>query len=212
MPTVTSVSRRWIRLSAIAIALGFLLGAATEFEALPLGAQAPLGGPVFYQAELTGDQVVPPVISSGSGAFEADGQEGGSEIRFHLSVRAPGITQAAIHLGGPDENGPAAAFLSSPADPPLDAVVIDGVLTETNLVGSVAGDWDAFVAALFDGAYVPVRTTGNPAGELPGRIFVALTATPVDPDGGSEDGGSRACSRPRSRRSLTPSSRPALAR
>ena len=41
---------------------------------------------------------------------------------------------------------------------------------------------------MFDGAYVPVRTTGNPAGELPGRIFVALTATPVDPDGGSEDG------------------------
>jgi hypothetical protein len=158
------------------------------FAASPLAAQAPLGGPVFYQAELTGDQVVPPVASGGSGAFTGEGEEGGTEIRFNLAVSAPGITQAHIHLGGPDENGEVVAFLFGPADSPVDEVVIDGVLTEADLIGSVAGDWHAFVEALFTGAYVQVHTTSNPPGELRGQIFVALPATPVDPDSGSDSG------------------------
>ena len=189
---------RWTRLSVIALSLVFLLGAAVAFAASPLGAQAPLGDEIFPQAEpteqawalflrLTGDQVVPPVASDGTGAFTAEGEEGGTEIRFNLTVSVPGITQAHIHLGGPDENGMVVAFLFGPSDPPQDEVTIDGVLTEADLLGSVAGDWDAFVEALFDRAYVQVHTTSNPAGELRGHLVVARPAPPpVDPDSGSE--------------------------
>ena len=97
--------------------------------------------------------------------------------------RRPTFTWAA-----PNKNGPVAAFLFGPADPPQDEVVIDGGLTEADLLGPVAGDWRAFVSALFDGAYVQVHTTSYPAGELRGQIFVALTATPVELDAGSEGG------------------------
>ena len=175
----------WTRLSAVSLSLIFLLAAAA-FAATPLGAQAPLGGPLFYQAELTGDSVVPPVASDGSGAFAGEGEERGSEIRFTLTASASGITQAHIHLGGPDENGDVAAFLFGLSDPPVNDVNIDGVLTEADLLGSVAGDWDAFVEAIFAGAYVQVHTIDNPAGELRGQIVVALPATTVDPDEGED--------------------------
>jgi len=189
---------RWTRLSVIALSLVFLLGAAVAFAASPLGAQAPLGDEIFPQAEpteqawalflrLTGDQVVPPVASDGTGAFTAEGEEGGTEIRFNLTVSVSGITQAHIHLGGPDENGGVVAFLFGPSDPPQDEVTIDGVLTEADLLGSVAGDWGAFVAALFAGAYVQVDTTSNPAGELRGQILVARP-TPPAPGTGADDG------------------------
>ncbi|MCZ6545791.1 MAG: CHRD domain-containing protein [Chloroflexi bacterium] len=177
---------RWTRLSVISPSLVFLLSAAVAFAASPLGAQAPLDGPLFYQAELTGDSVVPPVASDGSGAFAGEGEERGSEIRFTLTASASGITQAHIHLGGPDENGDVAAFLFGLSDPPVNDVNIDGVLTETDLLGSVAGDWDSFVEAIFAGAYVQVHTIDNPAGELRGQIVVALPATTVDPDEGED--------------------------
>ncbi len=167
-----------------------LLAAATVVAGSPLGAQAPLGGIAFYQAELTGDQVVPPVTTDGGGTFEAEGEESGTEIRFSLALQVPGVTQVHIHLGSPGENGDVAAFLFGPADPPQDEVNVDGVLTSDDLLGIVAGDWDAFVAALFDGAYVQVHTTANPAGELRGEIFVALTTQPVEPGGGPVDDGS----------------------
>ncbi len=177
---------RWTRLSAVSLSLIFLLAAAA-FAATPLGAQAPLGGPLFYQAELTGDSVMPPVASGGSGAFAGEGEERGSEIRFKLTASASGITQVHIHLGGPDENGGVAAFLFGLSDPPVDDVNIDGVLTEADLLGSVAGDWEAFVEALFTGAYVQVHTTDNPAGELRGQIVIALTDSPLDPGEGVPD-------------------------
>ena len=53
---------------------------------------------------------MPPVASDGTGAFTGEGEEGGTEIRFNLTVSVPGITQAHIHLGGPDENGGVVAF------------------------------------------------------------------------------------------------------
>lgn len=130
---------------------------------------------------LSGDQVVPSVVSAGDGEFTASGEEGGDSIDFELRVDGAGITQIHIHLGGPDENGGVAAFLFGPADPPQDGVKVDGTLTEADLIGDVAGDWEAFVAALFTSAYVQVHTVEHPAGELRGQIFVALTTPDAEP-------------------------------
>lgn len=179
---------RWTRLTAISLSVVILLGAVAAFAASPLGAQDPIDDTIFPHAELTGDQVVPPVASDGTGAFMGEGKEGGTELRFNLTVSVAGITQAHIHLGGPDENGAVVAFLFGPSDPPQDEVTIDGVLTEEDLLGTVAGDWGAFVEALFDRAYVQVHTSSNPAGELRGQIVVARPAPPFDPDSGSESG------------------------
>ena len=161
-------------LLAIAIAVGLVAASSVQ-------AQAPLGGEVFYSALLSGDQVVPPVVSAGDGEFTASGEEGGDSIDFELRVDGAGITQIHIHLGGPDENGGVAAFLFGPADPPQDGVKVSGTLTAASLIGDVAGDWDAFVMALFSGAYVQVHTVDHPAGEVRGQIFVALTTTGEEP-------------------------------
>ncbi len=164
-------------------------------------AQAPLGGEIFYRALLSGDQVVPPVVSAGDGEFTARADEGGDSMEFELRVDGTGITQIHIHLGGPDENGGVAAFLFGPADPAQDGVTVSGTLTAADLLGPVAGDWDAFVAGLFAGAYVQVHTVDYPAGELRGQILVAVTTTgagpteeptddpiPVEPPGDIGDG------------------------
>ena len=162
--------------------LAVLVGALAAFTLLAVGsAQAPLGGMVFYEAGLTGDQVVPAVATPATGTFTAEGEEGGNEIRFRLSGQIAGITQAHIHLGPPGENGPVAAFLFGPADPAVDEVAVDGTLTVNDLVGPVAADWDAFIAGLFVGAYVQIHTAANPPGALRGQIFVALPA-PLAPE------------------------------
>ena len=185
--------------------IAVLVGVVAALALLAVGsAQAPLSGMVFYQADLTGDQVVPPVATpdcddpgpdgtvrpimgleranaGACGVFEAEGEEGGGEIRFRLEAQVPGITQAHIHLGGPAENGPVAAFLFGPADPAVDEIAVSGALTVDDLVGPVAGDWEAFIAGLFAGAYVQIHTEMNPAGALRGQIFVALPA-PLAPE------------------------------
>lgn len=171
------------RTFALALPLfAVLVGAMAAFGLLVVGsAQAPLGGMVFYDADLRGDQVVPPVATSATGTFTAEGEEGGDEIRFRLSAQIAGITQAHIHLGAPGENGPVATFLFGPADPAVDEVGVSGTLTVDDLVGLVAGDWDGFITGLFAGAYVQIHTEANPPGALRGQIFVALPA-PLAPE------------------------------
>ena len=109
-----------------------------------------------------------------------------NELRYKVKFEdIEDVTQAHIHLGAPDENGPVVAFLLKFADsvtgPEEDAVTPRGALVEQ---GTITAD-DVIALDGFDGSlesliaemdagntYVNVHTVENPAGEVRGQIVL----------------------------------------
>ncbi len=134
------------------------------------------------EATLAGEAQVPtPVTTSASGKLTASLSADQTELSFELQVsNLVGVTQAHIHCGGAEENGPIAAFLHGLADPmDVDGVLSTGTLTAADLVGgeACAVSFGDFVDALLNGqTYVNVHTEANPPGELRGQILQVQAA------------------------------------
>ena len=128
---------------------------------------------LMFSADLSGEAEVPPVETDASGTVEFEVIEGG--LSFTLTVmNGTGVTQAHIHIGGADENGPVAVFLFGPVGGGQDVngELSSGVITDEDLVGPLEGmNLDALIAELEAGnAYVNVHTLANPSGEIRGQI------------------------------------------
>ncbi|SEO56061.1 CHRD domain-containing protein [Halogranum amylolyticum] len=142
--------------------------------------------PRFYSAgTLGGDAEVPPVETDGTGATLVRVSDDGEALHYVLLVaRIEDVTQAHIHLGAADENGPVVAFLFGREDEdgtPVGAleqgvtengVLAEGTVTADDLVGPLAG---ASLADLVDGmengnTYVNVHTEEVPSGEIRGQL------------------------------------------
>ncbi|MBX0293909.1 CHRD domain-containing protein [Haloarcula nitratireducens] len=140
----------------------------------------------FSAGRLSGTQERPdPVETAAAGATLLGLDQDGTELHYSLLVAdIDAATQAHIHLGAADENGPPVAFLFGAQDEqgaftgPLDSGISGtgvfgrGSITDENLVGPLAGEsLDALLSRLRDGtAYVNVHTEQNPAGEIRGQI------------------------------------------
>ncbi len=127
-----------------------------------------------FGAPLSGDALVPPVVTDGAGfaAMAANGSQ--TELDFVvLTYGLEDVTQAHIHLGAAGENGGVAAFLFGfdAAGVTRDGVLASGTLTEADLIAST--EFDGSMGQLLDRlragtAYVNVHTDANPPGELRG--------------------------------------------
>jgi hypothetical protein len=141
------------------------------------------------RAALSGEAEVPPVESAAQG--EVTLRLGAETLQFQLTVNplpSTAVTQAHIHVGGLDENGPIIFFL-------YDGVLEDpftgtktGTLTNLNLIPrpaqGVSTFADAMTAILDNRAYVNVYTLANPEGEIRGQLGVTLLSeAEVGPDG-----------------------------
>jgi hypothetical protein len=108
-----------------------------------------------------------------------------SELHYVLLVaRLEDVTQAHIHLGSSEENGPVVAFLFGREDEdgtPVEAleqgvtengVLAEGTVTDENLVGPLEGATVADLAAAMDdgNTYVNVHTEAVPSGEIRGQL------------------------------------------
>lgn len=95
------------------------------------------------------------------------------ELYYRLLVRdIEDVTAAHIHVGQPGEDGDVVALLFS-GDPTgeFNGQLAEGVITESDLTGPLAGDMDGLVQMLESGGlYVNVHTVVNPAGEIRGQI------------------------------------------
>jgi hypothetical protein len=127
-------------------------------------------------ADLSGDNQVPALTSSGSGfaSFTVSPDETSIAYRLYANDTV-GVTQAHIHIAASNENGPVAAFLFGPADPAVDAdgLLAEGTIMASDLVASAGfdGTMTQFLSALRSGgAYVNLHTAANPPGELRGQI------------------------------------------
>lgn len=132
-----------------------------------------------FTAHLTGGTENPPNDSAGQGQVKL--KVDGDQIHFKLiTANLDGITQAHIHCGGPDVNGPVVVFLFG-----LEAAGVDnnGVLNSGSFA---AGDFtppanrpacadittiDHLVDAIASGeAYANVHTLAFPPGEIRGNL------------------------------------------
>lgn len=131
-----------------------------------------------FFACLSGDNEVPPIDTCTTGKFKAELCR--HAILYELSVcDINNLTQAHIHLGGSDENGPVVAFLYASGEEitenPSDYItffVRKGAITQSDLVGPLKGrSLCSLLKEMKDGnAYVNVHTSTNPAGEVRGQI------------------------------------------
>lgn len=142
-----------------------------------------------FVAPLRGKEEVPPVKTRARGMafFQLNGEE--TELEFRLIVaNIRNLIAAHIHLGASGTNGPVVAFLFGPVAPGggrIQGVIAEGTLVAGDVVGPIAGDFSALIAALRDGtAYVNVHTddgvapvnTGPgdfPGGEIRGQVRIA---------------------------------------
>ena len=103
-----------------------------------------------------------------------------------MLIRGTGLTMAHIHLGDKGANGPVVAFLFGPNTAGVNTIDVGGTITVAQLTGSLAGDWNGFIAALNrGGTYVNVHSIANPPGVIRAQIPASTTAGPTVPATGS---------------------------
>jgi hypothetical protein len=132
-----------------------------------------------FRAHLNGAQEVPPVETNATGQAIFQLSKDGTELSFKLIVaNLDNLHMAHIHLAPAGTNGGVVVWLY-PAAPPAqlipgttNGILAEGVITETNLVGALAGQsLDALIEHFKNGnAYVNVHTSFKPGGEIRGQI------------------------------------------
>jgi hypothetical protein len=135
--------------------------------------------PKNFRAHLSGSEEVPPVDTRAQGQAVFRLSADGTELHFKLIVaNIENVTQAHIHLAPAGANGPVVVWLYPDAPPAqlipgrFNGVLAEGVITEANLVGQLAGqELSALIDELEAGnAYVNVHTSQFPPGEVRGQI------------------------------------------
>lgn len=136
----------------------------------PIASSSPLPTDQFINAFMTGANEVPPVADTGTpGSFRAAVTDG--QVCFTLGAEGPGLTGVRIFHGGAGSNGDAVADLFTDMSG-ISAITTSGCIVEANLQGSLAGDWQGFVDALYSGGlYVNVASLAHPGGAMRGQIL-----------------------------------------
>lgn len=119
---------------------------------------------------------MPPVRTMATGNAVFWRNSSGNRLFFKLVVRnIKHVTQAHIHLGRKDENGPVVANLFGPSKFGISVKrgVVRGTLTRNDLVGPLSGMTihDLVREIKRGNAYTNVHTIQNPDGEIRGQIF-----------------------------------------
>jgi len=136
-----------------------------------------------WQAELAGENEVPPVESTATGTFTATFDEEAETIEWTLSASdVTGVTAAHLHRGAAGTNGPIVLPLfAAPENAPVDSLDESGTTdVAAELIGPFEGDLAGFVAALEAGEiYVNVHTVDNPGGEIRAQVESAGEPAPT---------------------------------
>lgn len=133
-------------------------------------ARVALADELKFQAELSGAEEVPPVVTEGDGKaeFESDGTSVGFELEWE-DLSTPAVA-AHIHCGEPGVNGPVGVTLF------VGPMGTEGKVTGT-FVGPDPGNgcgWgdlaDVLEAMASGDTYANIHTTQRPGGEIRGQV------------------------------------------
>lgn len=140
-------------------------------------------GSAGFAAVLSGANEVPAVTTATTGTASVSLDRLQSSLDFSVSTGtfATAVTQAHIHVGAADVNGPVIFYLCSdlagaPVGVPSCAVYLTGplkgALTATNFIaaGGLLTFADAVNALITGNTYVNVHTVANPDGEIRGQL------------------------------------------
>lgn len=158
------------------------VGNETDNETTEEDADPAVDLPRTYHACLSGDAHGIETDMAGTATFEVHDHENGNgpEAHYTLTVEdSCNVTQAHIHLGSTDEDGPVVAWLypetgmePEPVDGGFSGTLAEGTIVADDLVGEWEGAAVADVLATFEEgqAYVNVHTEAHPGGEIRGQI------------------------------------------
>lgn len=152
----------------------------SEWVVAPVLANASNGhGPRSFRTHASGGEEVPANTSTAQGQAIFQLSPDGTALSYRLIVaNIENVTQAHIHLAAEGVNGPVVVWLY-PSAPPAQLIpgssqgtLNSGVITESNLVGMLAGQSLAALVAHIEAgnAYVNVHTQQFPPGEIRGQI------------------------------------------
>ncbi len=152
----------------------------TALMAVAITGAAFAGSGKNFTAHLSGQNEVPAVDTKAQGQTTLKLSKDGTELHFRLIVaNIEGVTQAHIHCGAPDVNGPVVAFLFGleAEGVTVNGVLATGVITDVVVQpdsdacpGGVASFEDLLAKMRTGEAYVNVHTLENPGGEIRGPI------------------------------------------
>lgn len=128
-----------------------------------------------YTAELTGNQVVPPISTEATGSATFTVDPTGTRVRFSLEVsNMTDVDSSRVRQGAMGTNGSGVVVLLSGryGAGVFTGTVASGSFDASALIGQLKGKTIAdFVALMASGqAYVSVGTVENPGGEIRGQI------------------------------------------
>jgi len=156
-------------LSIASIAISLTLIGATDSFAKPESKN--------FVAPLSGSQEVPPVDTKATGLAKFQVNKDGDEISYKLIVaNIENVRFAHIHMAPEGQNGPVVVtlFPGPTTDGRTNGIIAEGSITASDVVGPLAGDFDALIDRMTIGnAYVNVHTDANPPGEIRGQISEA---------------------------------------
>jgi hypothetical protein len=133
-------------------------------------ASAAFADDLKFEAELSGAQEVPPVMTDGDGEakFESDGTSVDFELKWS-DLNAPAFA-AHIHCGAAGENGPVGVTLFT-GDGGTKGEVTGSFTAPDSGNGCGWNDLaDVLGAMATGGAYVNVHTSQHPGGEIRGQV------------------------------------------
>lgn len=128
-----------------------------------------------FNTSLKGRNEVPAVDSKGTGQTSVKIARDESSIDYKITAsNVENVVAVHFHLAPAGQNGGVVAFLfSNPNQPsgPQNGVLVDGTLTDADVIGSLAGDLDGLIEAIRSGnIYVNLHTSAVPSGELRGQL------------------------------------------
>jgi len=133
---------------------------------------------LVFTAQLTGDQEVPPVMSTTSGNMKLRANSRHTQLTFDLKVTdgtailgGPG---AHIHCAPSGENGPVVVFLAGGVPVGFDGGLrVWGTISDDKIINAACGGTivELMQAFVTGNAYVNVHSSANPGGEIRGQIY-----------------------------------------
>lgn len=131
------------------------------------------GTQFHFKTNLSAKKAVPPNASKATGQAIVTISKDETKIHFKLiTANIVDVFAAHFHLAPPGTNGGVVAplFGGSPAGP-ANGILAESYITAGGVVGALAGDLDALIAAIRDGnIYVNVHTVAIGAGEMRGWL------------------------------------------
>lgn len=154
------------------------------------------GSGLEFEAELSGDQEVPTVVTVTRGSFDLEFDEAFTRADFRLEVfDGDDVVQAHLHCNRAGQNGPVIAFLYGPGPVvDVDGELSQGTLTNASFtgadcvptIGRPVNNIASLAFAARDGLiYANVHTVAHPAGEIRGQL---VEDEDSDCDDGDDDG------------------------